>query len=82
VRPAAIDRDALVETLTRAGVGPRGSMYVEDVADAILALVRPGEAVTLTRDEAARALDWCRRSVPAWSPEDEALAARLEAWRG
>jgi hypothetical protein len=75
---SCFDRDQALEVLQ---AKPAAAGW-EWVLDRLARCVRPVAGVTLTPEEAARALDWCRRSVPAWSPEDEALAARLEAWRG
>lgn len=70
-----IDRDALADEL-RAGYGTHPT---EALLDAVLALVQPVEGVTLSPEEARRAL-WAIQMLPGRrTAEFAALAARLEA---
>jgi hypothetical protein len=81
VRPAAIDRDALVAAIRTFP----WAMSAEDAADRLitLALVRPVAGVTLTPEEAEIALGWEARVSAEWGPErtaeEQALVDRLEA---
>lgn len=74
--PQTINRDALVETL----VTTLHLSSMTQVADRVLALLRPVDGVTLTRAEARIVAAWYTGDSEWAGPkEQEALAQRLEA---
>lgn len=92
VRPAAIDRDELLDELWDGK--PATARAAAEQADRILALVRPVAGVTLTPEEADLVLGWRayievlatalreatgKDAMPGFSAAERALTARLEA---